>query len=85
MLFRSTSGGSNGFVIRIPTNGSKTQTLTLDSTRGFTYAVDTYLSDEIGSLTESTGSLNDLSGSYVDYAGTALDNTVNFTKNKIVY
>lgn len=66
------SGASNGLLLKLPSDGSRTGTYTLGTSRTITYGVST-LTTGSGVMTSATGYLTDSSGSLTDSAGTLTD------------
>ena len=74
--FRNSSSGFNAFITKLPNNGTKTGTWTIDATHILTYATSSLtdaagtLTDAASSLTAATSSLTDAASSLTDAAGT---------------
>jgi hypothetical protein len=80
---KNTNGGTNAFVIKVPADGSRTGTYTIDATHTITYAAASYtdtaasFTDTAGILVSATSSLTDAAGSLTDAAGSLTNAKVN--------
>ena len=81
-FFRNTSKRTNFYVAKIPNDGTKTGTWTIDSTHVLTYATGS-LTDAAGSLTSATSSLTDAASSLTDAASSLTDAASTLTGAKV--
>lgn len=81
--FLNSSSGINTFVAKIPSDGSKTGTITIDANHALTYASSS-LTDAAGSFTSAAGALTDSAGAMTDAALSLTDSASSLTYAKVI-
>ena len=80
--FKNSSGSANVFITKLPNDGTKTGTWTIDATHILTYATSS-LTDAAGSLTAATSSLTAATSSLTDAASSLTDAAGSLTGAKV--
>ena len=80
--FGNSSSGTNAFITKLPNDGTKTGTWTIDATHILTYATSS-LTEAAGTLTGATSSLTEAAGSLTDATSSLTDAAGSFTGAKV--
>jgi hypothetical protein len=80
--FKNTSGGFNALIGKLPNDGSKTGTLTIDASHVIVYGTPSY-TDAAGTATDAAGTATDAAGALTDAAGALTDASSSLTNAKV--